>query len=403
MKMAKSDRRLMLWAAGILLPIIIALALVPQNEAESRVPSTYSAQSRGAKVAFLLLQEQGYDAERWERPPGDLPSDPANSVLVLAYPSDYPTSEEKDALQRYLNLGGKILVTGSSAGSYLSEVHLEGEPLQDPEWKEFEPKILSSLSRAGKIKLTPAAYWDSHSLKYLVHYAKDDRPIVVSYKVGRGEVIWWGSSIPLTNAGISEAGNLGLLLNSLGKAREVHVYWDEYFHGYRRELSDYMWEPPVAWGLAQCGFIVLALLFTYSRRNGPIRAWNEPKRLSPLEFVHTLGGLYLRANATQAALEVPYARFRSAAVRQLGLKPDVPAADLARAIRDRLGYKDKMLEETMRQIEAARYGPDLTEGQTLDLVQQLSRHAYNLKFISQERQETVSHADNVPGARPRPH
>jgi hypothetical protein len=403
MKMAKSDRRLMMWAGLILLPIVIALSLVPQNEEESRVPSTYSAQSPGAKAAFLLLQEQGYDAERWERPPSDLPTDAANTVLVLAYPTDYPTSEEKDALQRYLNLGGKILATGATTDFYLPMAHMEREPLPDPEWKEYEPQILSALSRAGKIKMSPSVYWDSPSLQYLVHYAKDNRPIVVSYKVGRGEVIWWGSSIPLTNAGISQSGNLGLLLNSLGPAREVHVYWDEYFHGYRRTLGSYFWDAPVLWGAAQCGFIVLAMLLTYSRRNGPIRGGGEPKRLSPLEFVHTLGGLYLRANATQAALEVPYARFRSAAARQLGLKPDVRAADLARAIHDRLGYKDKGLDETLQQIESAAYGPDLSESQTLALVQQLSRHAYNLKFISQERQETASHADNVPGARPRPH
>lgn len=403
MKMARSDRRLMLWGGSGLLIIIIALALAPQNEQESLVPSTYSAQSPGAKAAFLLLQEQGYDAERWERPPDELPTDASKTVLVMAYPTTYPTSEEKDALQRYLDQGGKILATGSTSGSYLPMAHLEMEPLPDPEWKEYEPRVLSTLTRAGKIKMSPAAYWDSTSLHYLVHYAREARPIVVSYKVGRGEVIWWGSSIPLTNAGISEAGNLGLLLNSLGNAREVHVFWDEYFHGSRRTLGSYIGEPPVWWALLQCGFIVLAMLLTYSRRNGPIRAWSEPKRLSPLEFVHTLGGLYLRANATQAALEVPYARFRSAAVRQLGLKPDVSAADLARAIHDRLGYKDKDLDETLRQIESAPYGPDLTESRTLDLVQRLSRHAYNLKFISQERQETASHADNVPGARPRPH
>ena len=403
MKLAKSDRRLMIWAAVVLVPIVVVLALVPQSEQESSVPSTYSAQSRGAKAAFLFLQEQGYDAERWERPPGDLPEDPANTVLVLAYPIDYPTSEEKDDLQRYLNQGGKILATGSSVNPFLPMAHTEFELQPSPKWKEYEPQVLSSLTRAGTIKMVPTAYWDSSSLQYLVHYADGDRPIVVSYKVGKGEVIWWGSSIPLTNAGVTEAGNLGLLLNSLGPARQVHVYWDEYFHGYRRTLDSYLGEPPVYWGLWQCVFIALAMILTYSRRNGPIRSWGEPKRLSPLEFVHTLGGLYRRANATRAALEVPYARFRSSAARQLGLKPDVSAAVLARAIRERLGYKDKDLEETLQQIEAAFYGPDLTEGRVLDLVQGLSRHAYNLKFISQERQETASHANNVAGASPRPH
>ena len=58
-----------------------------------------------------------------------------------------------------------------------------------------------------------------------------DRPIVVSYKVGLGEVIWWGANTPLTNAAIAKSGNMALLLNSLGKPGEVRVFWDEYFHG----------------------------------------------------------------------------------------------------------------------------------------------------------------------------
>ena len=43
-------------------------------------------------------------------------------------------------------------------------------------------------------------------------------------------------------------------------------------------------------------------------------------RLSPLEFVQTLGKLYRRANAVHSALEIPYARFRMLATRQLGIQ-----------------------------------------------------------------------------------
>jgi len=65
MKIDKSDRRLLLWAGAVLLPLIIALAFLSQEEEESFTPSSYSAQSRGAKAAFLLLQDLGYKAERW--------------------------------------------------------------------------------------------------------------------------------------------------------------------------------------------------------------------------------------------------------------------------------------------------------------------------------------------------
>ncbi len=402
MKLAKSDRRLLLWAAAILAPVVIALAIASQPDEDSGVPSTYSAKTRGAKAAFVLLQEAGYDAQRWERSPADLPIDSGPTVLVLAGPTDYPSREEREALERFLDHGGKIVATGSFTSFFLPEAKVGGEAFVSPEWKDFQPRNLTALTRGGSIEMAPDGYWESPSLKYLVHYEDGDRPIVVSYKVGQGQVIWWGSNIPLSNAGIEKSGNLALLLNSVGDPKEVHVYWDEYFHGYRRSIVSYMGEAPVLLGLAQGGLVCLALLFTYSRRNGPIRAWHEPSRLSPLEFVETLGNLYRQANGVQAALEVPYARFRYLTTKQLGLKSDIPAPDLARAIRNRLLYKDPGLEETLQAIEATRYGPELSEAQALELVQQLSRHAYNLKFISKQEQEIAPHADSVPGTRPRP-
>src|SRR5262249_33533057 len=190
-----------------------------------------------------------------------------------------------------------------------------------------------------------------------------------------------------------KSGNLALLLNSLGQPGEVHVFWDEYFHGYRSSFSGYMKTPPIFYGLLQCALIFFALIFTFSRRNGPIHALPEPSRLSPLEFVHTLGKLYRRANAVHSALAIPYARFRALAARQLGINQDVPAAELARSVQNRLRYKDDQFAELLEQIENALHSPSLSEVFALDLVQKLNWHMQNLRMIPMERQETNLHAD----------
>ena len=400
MKIEKSDRRLLIWASVFMLPLIVALALLSQDEEESAIPSTYSAQNRGAKAAFIMLQEAGYNVERWEQSPAELPADPAHTVLVLASPFRAPSRDEKNALQTYLSRGGKILATGANASFYLPQAETENEALPAPSWKEYQPQLLTPLTRGGAIQMSPAAYWKGPSTASLAHYADDGRPIVVSYKVGRGEVIWWGANTPLTNAAIAKSGNLALLLNSLGEAGEVHVLWDEYFHD-RSSLSGYMGEPPLKYGFWQCVLVFLAFIFTFSRRNGPIHPLPEQSRLSPLEFVHTLGKLYRRANAVHSALAIPYARFRALATRQLGINPDVPAADLARAVRNHLRYKDDSFEVLLREIESALHNPELAEAYALELVQQLDRHTQNLKLISTQRQETNLHADRVPGAHAR--
>src|ERR1051326_4928550 len=353
MKIEKSDRRLLTWAALLLLPLIIALAFLSQEEEESYVPSTYSAQTRGAKAAYLLLEDLGYRVERWEQSPTELPVQPVHTVLVLAGSYRPPSPQEKNALQTYLSQGGKILATGSNVWMYLPRAETEYEPLPAPTWKEYQPQLLTPITRGGAIQMSPGAYWKDSSTAILVHYADENRPIVVSYKVGKGEVIWWAASTPLTNAAVNKSGNLALLLNSLGSATSVQVFWDEYFHGYRSSFSGYFYEKPVIYGVLQCLLVFIALLFTFPRRNGPIHPLPEPSRLSPLEFVHTLGRLYHRAHAAHSALAVPYARFRMLATRQLGINPDAPAAELARALRSRLRYKDDKLDQLLEQIENA--------------------------------------------------
>ncbi len=211
-------------------------------------------------------------------------------------------------------------------------------------------------------------------------------------------MIWWASSTPLTNAAISKSGNLALLLNSLGQPNDVHVYWDEYFHGDQQSFSGYFHQMPLLFGFLQCVLVFLALIFTFSRRNGPIHGLAQPARLSPLEFVYTLGKLYRRAKATHATLEVPYARFRMLATRQLGISPDISAAELARAVKNRMRYKDDDLNDLLQQIEAALRNPELSEAWALELAQRLSRYTQNLKSIPFGKQETISHADSVPGA-----
>jgi hypothetical protein len=395
MKMAKSDRRLLAWAALFLLPVIVALAFLSQEEEESTVPSSYSAQTRGAKAAYLLLEDLGYQVERWQRPPAELPLDPAHTVLVLAGPFRWPSPEEKNALQLYLSRGGRVLITSQNPWMYLPQAEVDYEPLPAPNWRDYQPQLLTPLTRGGAIQMSPGAYWKDSSTAYLVHYADEGRPIVVSYKLGKGEVVWWGASTPLTNAAITRNGNLALLLNSLGQQNEVHVYWDEYFHGYRSATGGYLAERPVIYGVLQCVMVFAALLFTFSRRNGPMHPLVETSRLSPLEFVHTLGRLYHRARAVHSALAVPYSRFRMLATRQLGISPQVPAPELARALKDRLRRKDNHLGELLEQIETALQSPELSEAVALELARQLAHYTQNLK------QETIAHADSVPGAHAR--
>src|SRR5262249_39279044 len=156
---------------------------------------------------------------------------------------------------------------------------------------------------------------------------------------------------PLTNPGTKHAGNLVLLVNSLrGGSGDTRVFRDEVLHAARPSHSSHHSVPAVKSRAAQLRLALPATLLTSARRNTPIRPLIESARLSPLEFVQTLGNLYRRANATRTALEVPYNRFRALLIRRLGLRNDVSSTELLESARKKLGYRDPDFEKTLKQV-----------------------------------------------------
>ena len=68
---AASDRKILLVGGSLLLLMLAASVILapPGEQFNSPVPSTYSAQSGGAKAAYLLLSELHYLVRRWESSP----------------------------------------------------------------------------------------------------------------------------------------------------------------------------------------------------------------------------------------------------------------------------------------------------------------------------------------------
>ncbi len=337
-----ADRKLLVFVAVFVILVITGLALLSSDpEEDIHFPSTYSAKSHGAKAAYLLLQESGYDVQRWQDRPANLPKEGDGFLLILAEPFYSFDKSDQQALQRFVASGGRLLATGFSGGMMLPEEKVSG------------------------------------TAKHAV---------VVSYRVGKGEILWWGSSSPLNNVGITRGSNLELFLNSIGP-RSTHILWDEYFHGSRRSVLSQPWGPALAWGGIQFGVVCLAIVFGFSRRSGPIRPLAQVSRLSPLEFVETLGGLYHRAQASPAALETMYQRFRYLLGKRLGLRNDITVEQMVRSARERLGYRDSDFLKVLDACEAATQNPDLRDSEALRLIQSLHEHANKLELSGKSRQE----------------
>jgi hypothetical protein len=390
---AQSDKAILYVGGAVLFVLIVASILFPppSEEFNSPIPSTFSAQSAGAQAAYRLLTRLNYPVRRWEDPPTELGDDPENILLILAEPAQSPSAKERAALQDFVEAGGHVLFTGGNIKAYFPDAMVTNEN-SNPPWETFSPNLPSQLTRgAAKITLQAQASWASLNSAQLPLYGDADAPAVVSWEVGDGQILWWAGSTPLTNAGITRDDNLTFFLNSVANwsPNPYKIYWDEYFHGERRSLWSYVQKTSLAWGVLQLALLAVVVLFTFSRRSGPIYIPAEVSRLSPLEFVDTLGGLYQRAGAASSAVSVSYARLRSLLTRQLALPSTTPDQQLAEAAEQRLGWKRSGLAVSLHGAELAMHASKLPDREALEIVQKLENFAARLHVRAQLQRENT--------------
>ncbi len=378
-----SDRSLLI-VSGVLLVVfsLVSVLLAPERgSGPSNIPSTYSTDSAGAKAAYLLLESLGYKEERWTSPPSELPRKAHSVILILADPLVPPSEEEKTAIQWFVRRGGKVVATGPLAANLLGlpGIVLAKQPGVD--WSEFPAKVPGPISRrAPSVLMKASARWKGGPPEDLEYYGDREGGTVVRFPLGKGAIIWWAGSSPLSNYGLTKASNLNLLLNSVGRPEGVRILWDEYFHGERAGLWTYLEKTPLPWALLQVAILAVAVILTYSRRSGPVAAPAGVSRLSPMEFVETLGDLYARKRAAAGAVEIALHRFRSLLARRLGRAPDAAVKPLNQAFLKQLGPMERGLASDLAQGESALKAGIRNEAQALRIVQELHEDSRRLRL-----------------------
>jgi len=376
------DRKLLLWCVGASVVLIVAAGfLLPNGDNnENRLPSTYLSGRHGALAAYETLVRAGYPVERWERPLAELvPTAGPQTVVIFAEPF---TREKEDiqAVRQILERGGRVLATGYWGG-YL----LPGGASAPPREFNFaacqlEPEGLDPLASTGEVWMIPEATWQVGKPNDRVQYSCAGQPAVVEFNWGKGHVVWWASSTPLENGSLARARNLDLLLNSLGPREGKHFYWDESLHGEIRSTWTYVGGPALT--MLRFGLVALAVLvlFSFSRRSGPVRELPPPVRATPVEFVEALGSLYRNAGAATTAVAIAWERFRRQALRLCGLRGErMGAAEIAAMLHRRFPGPDEALEADLKACEEAAGADAIHPKKALQLVQMLAAHMEKLK------------------------
>jgi hypothetical protein len=378
------DRRLLIWSVSIALglTVLIGIAIPNDNNDDNPLPSTYLTGQHGARAAYDSLLRSGYEIERWERPLAELASVAGpNTVVIFAQPFTREADDFK-AVERILSRGGRVLVTGIWGG-YLVPGGEAGPSQQFSAACQLDPEGLDALANTGEIWMVPEATWQLGNPSQRVQYRCSGQPAIVEYNYGAGRVVWWASSTPLENGSLARSANFDLLLNSIGPREGHHFYWDESLHGDVRTEWSYVAGPTVA--LLWTGLILTSILivFSFSRRSGPLRELPPPARATPIEFLEALGSLYRSAGASTTAVVIAWERFRRYALRICGLRQaPITAAELAASIRRRFPDADPSLEADLTACEEARSNEKIEPRAALRIIQTLHRHRQMLADAS---------------------
>ena len=393
------DRRLLLWSLGIAitLALFIGFVLPNGNGNENPLPSTYLAGQHGARAAYDSLLRAGYPIERWERPLGELAAiADSHTVVIFAQPF---TREREDvkAVSQIIERGGRVLSTGFWGGFLLPDAEA-GTP------KEFtfaacklEPEGLDPIAATGEVWMVPEATWQVGNPKQRTQYSCAGQPAVVEYDYGKGHVVWWASATPLENGTLSRAQDFDLLLNSLGPRDGHHFYWDESLHGEVRSNWSYVTGPtvPLLWiGLA---LVAMLMIFSFSRRSGPLRDLPPPLRVTPIEYIDALGSLYRNAGAASTAITIAWERFRRYTLRLCGLRQaPISADELSATIRRRFPAADSSLEADLQSCEDATLNDKIEPRAALKIIHALHRHRQMLSVAAKSGGSISPRSDNHP-------
>lgn len=379
-RLSAGDVKLLWISAGFGMLLLLATGLTTQlaQEGSGGIPSSYSSSPGGALAAYLLLSELNVPVTRSTDAPAFLHDVPAESVLILAEPSDLATAADRTALMEFVTRGGRILYCGASLEVFLKLPKTES---MFTALKPYQAELPSGFTRgADTITVSPRARWTSSEQIGMRLYGSQNDPVVVAAKIGQGEVLWWASATPLTNARIDDVDNLSLFLNAVSShdGTPRPIYWDEYFHGQQGTLWSYVAKTPIPWGMWQLGIVFAALMFAFSRRSGPVVLPAVRSRLSPLEFVDTMGNLYAHAGAASVAVEVPYRALRLQLARRMGRSSATPDRDLASAAVVRFSLPENEVADLLHQASQAARAKDLRGADALDLVRRLAGYSHHI-------------------------
>ena len=242
----------------VALNLVVALLATYLRTPSGPPSSSYATTGRGLAAYAALLEEFGYETERYRRPLGDEPLDPRWTVVLLDPPG--VPFEAARTLGDFVEAGGR-LVTGGSSPSWLE--HVVAQP---PVWVSRDSQYTNAPGFPGIEPAGEGAWFHEGSGTSTV--GSPAASLVVEVREGAGTAVLLADVSPLQNRLLDEGSNAALGLELAGPASRPVVFVES-VHGYG--LGSGLSALPPRWKWTLAWLCVAALLWLWARgmRLGP--------------------------------------------------------------------------------------------------------------------------------------
>lgn len=377
------------WILGALVLVFVAAATyygrLGFEEQRTQQPTTYSIDPDGLKVYYQLLERQGIQVRRFERPLNRLPDDAG--VLVMAEPQQRKVAPDEDAaLWSWVKKGGTLLliVSGGVRNEEGRPLDLQGLTVQTkkalPADLPPNPEADYPLSRdVHRVHVEGAARLTDPNEEG-TPLVQDSEGIYVatwSYDKG-GTVVVATDGVMPSNRQIATADNAVLFVNiaqQRAKNRPV-VLFDEYHQGFVAEEGGgrSLWAAVGAPARAALWYLLvvfLLVIYNANRRFGSPIALHPPEARPSTEYIEGMAGLFRRARAPELALEMIYHAFRHDLAARIDSAPDAPPETVAEAGARRFGWPADSVRTLLARCDEIAEGAKASEAEVLRLATEI--------------------------------
>ena len=358
------QRALLMVGVLLLLGAAIAQAVAEHNPSGPPLASQDGGPS-GSLALGRWLQALGYSVDRIEETTALEPVE----ILFILDPVRRFERAETQAVLDWVRRGGVLLYTpGLVVFTGLAPTPSAGDGLADEleVGVRFGPYVEQATPALPFFTNPPAERFlvkanrglDLRNDAWTPMIRDGTRAFAATREFGGGRVYVATSDTLLANQGIADEDNLAFVLNVLAHhPTRRAISFEEYHHAVveRPNLANEVRTSPWGWSLLYAALLSFVFLLWAGRRFGPAVVAERAPARSGGEYVAAFAGLLQKARAAGWVQQQYAGLARRRLARILGVRANLPVADLARLLAERRPIEQAALAEHL----AALDGPPL--------------------------------------------